>query len=75
MIRFDEGGIEDFRLEEYFRETPLGMGKVNYDEYLKALHSIGYQGFLTIEREVGEDPEKDIRMAIEYLKHKLIELK
>ena len=28
---------------------------------------IGYRGFLTIEREVGEDPEKDIRAAASFL--------
>lgn len=53
---------------EAFREVPLGEGSVNFPEYLKALESIGYNGFLTIEREVGENPEKDIRMAVEFLK-------
>lgn len=65
---FAEGGIEDFRLEEYFREVPLGKGHVNYKEYLKALKEIGYKGFLTIEREVGENPEADIKEAVEFLK-------
>ena len=67
---FAEGGIEDFHLEEYFREMPLGEGQVPFDRYLKALDEIGYQGFLTIEREVGDNPEKDIRMAVEFLKQK-----
>lgn len=71
---FAEGGIQDFNLEQYFCETPLGEGQVNYDDYLKALDAIGYHGFLTIEREVGQNPEKDIGMAIEFLKHKLHEL-
>ena len=35
--------------------------------YLKALEEIGYRGFLTIEREVGDTPEKDIRIAYDYL--------
>lgn len=68
---FAEGGIEDFHLEEYFREMPLGGGQVPFDGYLKALDEIGYQGFLTIEREVGDNPEKDIRMAVEFLKQKI----
>ena len=38
---FAEGGIGDLRLEEYFREVPLGQGKVDFDAYLKALHEIG----------------------------------
>lgn len=65
---FAEGGIEDIKLEEYFREVPLGEGSVDFDKYLKALKSVGYSGFLTIEREVGDDPERDIRMAVEFLK-------
>lgn len=51
-----------------FREVPLGEGSVNFHEYLKTLDSIGYKGFLTIEREVGETPEKDIRTAVDFLK-------
>jgi len=49
-------------------ELPLGEGDVDFPAWLAALHEIGYQGFLTIEREVGEDPETDIRKAVEYLK-------
>lgn len=54
-----------------FIEVPLGDGSVNWDEYLKALEDIGYKGFLTIEREVGDDPEKDIRKAVEFLNGKM----
>ena len=50
-----------------FTELPLGTGKVDFPNYLKALDDIGYHGFLTIEREVGEDPEKDIRTAVDFL--------
>ena len=65
---FAEGGIEDLRLEEYFREEPLGKGNVDFKKYLNALEDIGYDGFLTIEREVGENPEKDIKEAVVFLK-------
>lgn len=68
---FAEGGIEDLRLEEYFKELPLGEGKVDFDNYLKALKEIGYNGFLTIERECGEYPEKDILLAVNFLKSKI----
>lgn len=54
-----------------FIEVPLGEGSVNWDEYLKALDDIGYKGFLTIEREVGDNPERDIRKAVEFLKAKM----
>lgn len=71
---FAEGGIEDFRLEEYFREVSLGKGNVNFKEYLKALKEIGYKGFLTIEREVGEKPEADIKEAVEFLKEMMVHI-
>lgn len=51
-----------------FKEVPLGTGGVDFNRYLAALDDIGYKGFLTIEREVGEEPEKDITTAINYLK-------
>ncbi len=52
---------------ELFREVPLGTGGVPFPQYLAALNDIGYHGFLTIEREVGDNPEGDIRLATEYL--------
>ena len=51
-----------------FEELPLGEGGVDFKRYLEALHEIGYKGFLTIEREVGEDPEGDIRKAVQFLR-------
>lgn len=51
-----------------FIEVPLGEGSVDWTKYLAALEDIGYKGFLTIEREVGDDPEKDIRKAVDFLK-------
>lgn len=53
---------------EGFREVALGDGSVPFDKYLAALEDIGYRGFLTIEREVGENPEADIRKAADYLR-------
>ncbi len=51
-----------------FEEVPLGMGSVPFKYYMQALEDIGYKGFLTIEREAGEDPAKDIGMAVNYLR-------
>ena len=62
---------EELQSGQSFIELPLGEGDVNFTEYLKALDDIGYKGFLTIEREVGDDPEKDIRNAITFLKNEL----
>ena len=50
-----------------YQELPLGTGGVPFPEYLAGLKEIGFDGFLTIERECGEDPLKDIRTAYEYL--------
>ncbi len=66
---FAEGGIEDMRMSDYFLETPLGQGSVDFPAYLKALEEVGYSGFLTIEREVGGEPEKDIAEAVQFLKN------
>ena len=65
---FAEGGIGDLNLAKYFLETPLGEGKVDFKEYLKALDDIGFKGYLTIEREAGENPYADIELAVNFLK-------
>ena len=54
-----------------WEELPLGQGGVDWDAYLKALADIGYDGYLTIEREVGDNPEADIKLAADFLKNKL----
>jgi sugar phosphate isomerase/epimerase len=68
---FAEGGIGDFRMGDYFEETPVGEGGVNFSAYLAALKKCGYDGFFTIEREAGPDPEKDIAGAAAYIREKL----
>jgi len=52
---------------EFFREVALGEGKVDFNAYFQALQDIGYSGYLTIEREVGGQPETDIRKAVEFI--------
>lgn len=51
-----------------FEEVPLGEGKVDFPAYFAALQEIGYKGYLTIEREVGSNPEEDIRKAVQFIK-------
>jgi len=68
---FARGGIEGLNFGDYFDEVPLGQGKVDFDAYLAALADIDFHGFLTIEREVGKNPEKDIRTAVEFLREKI----
>lgn len=66
------GMIEDeIQTGEAFREVPLGAGEVDFDKYLDALSDIGYNGYLTIEREVGDNPKKDIQSAVKFLRTKI----
>lgn len=62
--RLEDGSLDG----DPFIELPLGQGDVDFVRYLDALEQIGYKGFLTIEREVGENPAADIRMAADYLR-------
>jgi len=50
------------------REVPLGEGAVDFPKYIALLDEIGYDGFLTIEREVGDDPISDVVKAVEFLR-------
>ncbi len=54
-----------------FLEVPLGQGGVPWDKYLNALEEVGFHGFLTIEREVGDDPTADIALAVNFLKERI----
>ena len=63
---FAEGGIEGLNVADYFIETPVGEGDVDFNAYIAALKDIGFDGFLTIERETGADPAKDIAKAANY---------
>lgn len=56
------------RVDGEGKEVPLGEGDVNFPDYLALLDEIGYDGFLTIEREVGDDPVRDIVQAVEFLR-------
>ncbi len=63
---FDEEGCK--KAWESFIETPLGEGDVDWAAYLAALKDIGFEGFLTLERECGPDPTADIVKAVDFLK-------
>jgi sugar phosphate isomerase/epimerase len=50
------------------KEVPLGEGDVNFPRWVAELDKIGYNGFLTIERESGDDPVGDIVTAVKFLR-------
>jgi len=62
---FAEGGIDALNVADYFLETPLGEGDVDFPKYIEALRKIGFDGYLTVERETGADPKADIILAKE----------
>ncbi len=65
---FAEGPPEGFSCGDYFKEVPLGEGDVDFEGYIAALREICYDGFLTIEREVGDNPLEDIAGAVNFLR-------
>lgn len=69
---FATGGIDEMHaLRQYYEETPLGKGQVRWLAYLRALQSVGYNGYLTIEREAAKGAGDDIRMAVDFLKQQI----
>lgn len=66
------GLLEDeLNAADAFIELPLGEGDVDFPGWMRALDEIGYRGFLTIEREVGESPQKDIETAVRFLRNQM----
>ncbi len=60
--------------KDTYIELPLGTGDVDFDKYLKKLADIGFDGYLTIEREVGDTPYDDIKLAYDFLCEKKAKL-
>lgn len=61
-------GLQPSDWGEHIKEMPLGEGNVPWAAYIAALREIGYDGYLTIERECGETPAEDIAKAVTFLK-------
>jgi sugar phosphate isomerase/epimerase len=56
--------------KEWGAEVPLGQGDVGFDRFLDTLEEIGYEGPLTIEREIPQDPQRqkaEIGQAVQLL--------
>lgn len=56
--------------ETWGSEAPLGDGEVDFEAFVRTLKKIGYEGPLTIEREIPQQPERqkvEIGRAIELL--------
>lgn len=65
---FAVGGVAVLNACKGFEELPIGQGDVDWKSYMKALREIGYDGYLTIEREAGDAPFDDIRSAVKFIR-------
>jgi sugar phosphate isomerase/epimerase len=64
--------------ETWGREVPLGEGDVDFKAFLAVLQRIGYDGPLTIEREIPQEPERqkaEIGGAVQLLERLKREMK
>ncbi|MDR2169885.1 MAG: sugar phosphate isomerase/epimerase [Planctomycetaceae bacterium] len=55
---------------DWGREVPFGSGQVDAEKFIRTLYEIGYNGALTIEREIPQQPEKqkeEINAAIKLI--------
>jgi sugar phosphate isomerase/epimerase len=62
---------KDARGEGGWGDVPLGTGWVDWPRYLRLLQEVGYDGYLAIEREAGEDRIGEIGKAAQFLKEQL----
>lgn len=69
-IHCKDGTWADHPGVEWGTEVPLGEGDVGMEAYLRTLDELGYDGPLTIEREIPQDPERqkaEIQHAVSLL--------
>lgn len=65
---------KDARGDETWADVPLGQGWVDWSRYLQLLKENGYDGYLAIEREGGEDRIGEISRGAQFLKEQLKQL-
>ena len=54
--------------QPWYEDCPLGEGDVDMEAFLRRLHSLGYTGALTIEREYSPDQAGDLGAALNLLR-------
>ncbi len=68
-------GVYPTNGRELGQETRLGEGKVDFPALFRKLHELGYDSWVTIEREIsGEEQERDVRDAKAYLEQVITEV-
>ncbi len=67
-VHCKDGKWSDRPGETFGPETPLGEGDVGMENFVRTLIEIGYEGPLTIEREIGGEQQiRDISKAVQLL--------
>ena len=68
---------KEFGSDKYMHIDFIDYNKNNHSDFvnglIKALEDIGYKGYLTIERECGENPAADIETAANHLRRVMAE--
>jgi sugar phosphate isomerase/epimerase len=54
------------------QEVPLGAGDIDWLSYIGSLVAVEYRGWLTIDRETGEDRQRDVERGVGFLKRMLV---
>ena len=54
------------------QEVALGAGDIDWLSYVAALAAVEYRGWMTVERETGDDRLKDVERGVKFLKRMLV---
>lgn len=65
---FADGAPDGLNFDDYFLELPLGDGDVDIARYVGELTRMKFDGYLTIERESGDDRPTDIANGVALLR-------
>ena len=65
---FAENDFSTVDVNDCFEELPLGTGDVGFPGLIGAMELAGYSGYVTIEREAGNDRLKDVAEGILFLR-------
>ena len=57
-VHCKDGKWSDNPGKDWGQEVPLGQGDVGFENFLSTLKEIGYDGPLTIEREIPQEPDR-----------------
>jgi len=55
-------------IDDEIEEQPLGMGGVDWPQFLALLHEADYQNWIVLDRTSGEDRQRDLTLGLSYLR-------